>query len=58
MNPWGFIIAAYGVSAVVLLALIAWVVIDRRLVSQRLAVLEARGVRRRSAGAAPSSASP
>ena len=51
MNPWGFIAAAYLTTAVVLVALIVWVAIDRRLVTRRLALLEAQGVRRRSATA-------
>ena len=51
MNPWGFIAAAYLTTAVVLVALIAWVAIDRRVVTRRLVLLEAQGVRRRSAAA-------
>jgi heme exporter protein D len=49
VNPWGFIAAAYLTTAVVLVALIVWVVMDRRVVTRRLAQLEAQGVRRRSA---------
>ncbi|QFR33155.1 heme exporter protein CcmD [Ancylobacter sp. TS-1] len=45
-----FIIACYGVSALVLGALALWTVIDGRLVRRRLDELEARGVRRRSSG--------
>lgn len=48
----GFVIASYGVTAIVVLALIAWVVIDHRIQKARLADLEARGIRRRSAAAA------
>ena len=43
-----FIIAAYLITALVLLGLIAWVIADRRAQARALADLEARGVRRRS----------
>ena len=46
----GFILAAYLLAAVVLVAMIAWIVIDGRAQRRRIADLEARGVRRRSAG--------
>jgi heme exporter protein D len=46
----GFIAAAYLVAAVVLIGLGLWVVLDGRAQRRRLAELEARGVRRRSAG--------
>ena len=46
----GFIVAAYLLSALVLAALIGWVVMDGRAQQRRLADLEARGIRRRSAG--------
>ena len=46
----GFIAAAYLMSAAVLAGLIAWIVADGRALARRLAELEARGVRRRSAG--------
>ena len=45
----GFIVAAYGVTAVVLVALVLWVAIDGRAQRRRLADLEARGITRRSA---------
>jgi heme exporter protein D len=45
----GFIVAAYAVTAVVLVALVLWLVLDGRAQRRRLAVLEARGIRRRSA---------
>jgi len=48
MNPWGFIASAYLVTAAVVIALIVWVAVDHRLLTRRLAVLDARGVRRRS----------
>jgi heme exporter protein D len=44
-----FIIAAYGVAAVVVAALIAWVVFDYRAQKRMLGDLEAHGVTRRSA---------
>jgi heme exporter protein D len=43
-----FIIAAYGVAALVVGALIAWIALDHRAQKRRLGVLEARGVTRRS----------
>jgi heme exporter protein D len=51
LGPHGlFIAAAYGVTALVVLALIARAVLDHRVQARRLAELEARGIRRRSAG--------
>lgn len=44
-----FIIASYGIVALVIAGLIAWIVVDGRMLARRLAELEARGVRRRSA---------
>ena len=46
----GFILAAYCIAAVVLVGLIAYVVADGRAQRRRLAELESRGIRRRSAG--------
>jgi heme exporter protein D len=48
----GFIVVAYAVATLVVIALIAWVLIDHRVQRRRLADLEARGVTRRSAGPA------
>ncbi len=48
----GFIIASYLVTAAVLIGLVGWIVLDGRLQRRRLAELEARGIRRRSAGGA------
>ena len=51
-----FIVAAYGLAALVIVALIAWVLIDYRAQRLKLATLEAHGVTRRSertAGALP-----
>ena len=49
MNHAPFIIAAYAVVTIVLVALVAWVLVDGRQVARRLQALEARGIRRRSA---------
>jgi heme exporter protein D len=46
---WGYVLAAYGLTAVVMAGLIAWVIVDGRRHAKMLADLEARGVRRRSA---------
>jgi heme exporter protein D len=43
-----FIVASYGMAALVVLGLIAWVLADFRAQRRVLADLEARGVRRRS----------
>lgn len=45
----GFILAAYLVVVVVLAGLVIWIVLDGRQLRRRLADLEARGIRRRSA---------
>lgn len=49
MSHTGFIVASYALAAAVLAALVVWVVVDGRTLRARLAALEARGVRRRSA---------
>ena len=46
----GFIIAAYGATAIVVVLLVAWVAIDHRKQKRALAELEARGVKRRAGG--------
>jgi len=43
-----FIIAAYLITAIVVVGLIVWVIADRRAQARALAELDARGVRRRS----------
>ncbi|GAB4071470.1 heme exporter protein CcmD [Ancylobacter sonchi] len=43
-----FIAAAYGASALSIVALALWIVLDGRAVRRRLAAMEARGIRRRS----------
>lgn len=49
----GFILAAYAVTIVVLAGLFLWIFLDGRAQKRRLAELESRGIRRRSAPAAP-----
>ncbi len=49
MNHAAFIFAAYAATVVVLASLILWVWLDGRALRRRLAELEARGIRRRSA---------
>lgn len=44
-----FIWVSYGIVAVVLLGLTAWLVIDGRMLERRLADFAARGVTRRTA---------
>jgi heme exporter protein D len=44
----GFIVAAYGVAAAIVAALIAWIVADHRAQRRILADLESRGVTRRA----------
>ncbi len=46
----GFILAAYLVVLVALVVLVGWIVRDGRVLKRQLADLEARGIRRRSAG--------
>jgi heme exporter protein D len=43
-----FIVAAYVVAALVLVAMIGWVMLDYRAQKQKLAQLESQGVTRRS----------
>lgn len=43
-----FILWAYGIAAVMLIALIGWIVADHRRQLRRLSQLEAAGVTRRS----------
>jgi heme exporter protein D len=51
-NPahFGFILASYLVTAAVILGLVLWIALDGWTQRRRLAELESRGVRRRSAG--------
>jgi heme exporter protein D len=43
-----FVAAAYGITAIVLAALIGWILLDRLARQREMAELEASGVRRRS----------
>ena len=43
-----YVTAAYAITAVVLIGLIGWILIDQRGRKRELAELEASGVRRRS----------
>jgi len=52
-NHGGFIVAAYLIVVVVLAGVVTWIVLDGRALKRRLADLEARGIRRRSAGGTP-----
>jgi heme exporter protein D len=46
----GFILAAYAVTVLILAGMFLWIILDGRAQKRRLAELEARGIRRRSAG--------
>jgi len=49
LGPYAaFILAAYGIAALVVAALVAWVLIDNAAQRRMLRDLEARGVSRRS----------
>jgi heme exporter protein D len=49
LGPYAaFILGAYGAAALIVAAMIAWVVIDHRRQARALADLEARGATRRS----------
>ena len=50
MSHAGYILASYLVAAGMAAALVAWVLLDGRALRRRLADLESRGIRRRSAG--------
>lgn len=43
-----YVSAAYGISALVIVGLIGWIVADQRARQRELAELEASGLRRRS----------
>lgn len=48
MNHAAYVVAAYGLSALIVAALIAWIMLDGRARRRELSELEAGGVRRRS----------
>ena len=59
IGPHGaFIVLSYAIAALVMLGLVGWVLMDHRIQTRRLAALEARGIRRRSAAQARPSADP
>ncbi|TGP22022.1 MULTISPECIES: heme exporter protein CcmD [unclassified Mesorhizobium] len=43
-----YVAAAYAITAIVLIGLIGWILLDQRARRRELAALEAAGVRRRS----------
>ena len=51
-NHLSFILAAYAAAIAVVAALIAWVMLDYRAQSAKLAEFESRGIARRAAGRA------
>jgi heme exporter protein D len=54
LGPYaGFILGAYALGLAVVLALLAWVVLDHKRQRRKLAELEVRGARRRSQRAEP-----
>jgi heme exporter protein D len=53
-----FIIASYGCVVLAVGALIVWLIEDGRATAARIAALEAKGVRRRSADATAATESP
>jgi heme exporter protein D len=48
MNHFAFIAASYGISALVIGALVLWIVIIQRARKAELAALEQAGIKRRS----------
>jgi heme exporter protein D len=48
MSHFSFVAIAYGVSALTILALTGWIMLDQRARRAELAELEASGIRRRS----------
>lgn len=48
MSHGFFVAAAYAISAVTLIGLVAWILLDRNQRKRELAALEASGIRRRS----------
>lgn len=50
MSHAAYVAAAYGLSALIIGALVAWILLDQRARRRELAELEAAGIRRRSAG--------
>jgi heme exporter protein D len=53
-----FILAAYGITVLVLIALIGWIALDYRAQRRRVAELESQGITRRSVQAKAPADSP
>ena len=49
MSHAAYVFTSYGIAALTVLGLVAWVVLDGRTRRRELAELEASGIRRRSA---------
>lgn len=47
-DRWAFVLSAYGITVLALIALMFWVLTKRRQVKKDLANLEAAGIKRRS----------
>ncbi|MFD1697661.1 heme exporter protein CcmD [Roseibium aestuarii] len=57
LGPYsGFILASYAISTLIVLALVAWVVLDRRQLERTLHDLASKGVTRRGPATAPAAA--
>jgi heme exporter protein D len=52
----GFILAAYGATAILVAALVFWVIADHRSQRRALAALDAQGITRRARPAGPGDA--
>jgi heme exporter protein D len=50
VNHLPFIAGAYGVTVIVMTAIVGWLLWDGRAVTRQLDALAARGIRRRSEG--------
>ena len=48
MTHLTYVLLSYGISAVVVLAIIAWIVLTQKSLQAELARLEKQGIRRRS----------
>lgn len=49
MNHSAFVAAAYGISALLIAAMVAWILVDQAMRKREIAELESRGIKRRSA---------
>lgn len=48
MTHFGFVAASYGLSAIGMLGLAAWILLDQRARRREMAELESKGIKRRS----------